>query len=89
VKYAASFVNSEGIKQELDKSDPTATYAVKDVIAGWQNILPLMKEGDHWQVFVPASLAYGIPGSNGGEIPKNAVVIYDMELVDVISENNK
>jgi FKBP-type peptidyl-prolyl cis-trans isomerase len=92
VKYVASFMNSEGVQQEFDNSqtrNTPATYAVKDVVEGWQVILPLMKEGDHWKVFVPASLAYGIPGSNGGEIPKNAVVIYDMELVDVISENNK
>ena len=92
VQYVARFMNGEGVQQEFDNStirNTPATFAVKEVIEGWQVIFPLMKEGDHWQVFVPASLAYGIPGSNGGEIPKNAVVIYDLELVDVISENNK
>lgn len=87
VHYSASFIDGEKL-QEFDSSykrNEPASFLVKEVIPGWQEILPLMKEGDRYQVVVPARLGYGIPGITGGEIPMTATLVYELELVDVIS----
>ena len=34
-------------------------FPVSGVIAGWTEVLQLMKVGDKWQVFIPTELAYG------------------------------
>ena len=59
-----------------------ATFPVKGVIAGWTEALKLMKEGDKWQLFIPAELAYGEHGA-GNDIPPNATLVFDIELLKV------
>ncbi|MFM7845256.1 MAG: FKBP-type peptidyl-prolyl cis-trans isomerase, partial [Planctomycetota bacterium] len=42
---------------------------------------PLMKVGDKWRLYVPSELAYGADGF--GPVPPNAVLIFDLELLEV------
>lgn len=56
-----------------------ATINLAQVIPGWQEIIPMMTEGDSWTVFIPAELGYGEVG--GGEvIPPNSVLVFDITL---------
>jgi len=41
-----------------------------------------MRPGDEWLVYVPPSLGYGEQGI--GPIPGNAVLVFRMELLDVL-----
>ena len=52
------------------------------VIAGWTEAMPLMKEGDHWQLFIPSELAYGDRGS-GSKIPGGSALIFEIEILKV------
>ena len=61
------------------------TFPVAGVIKGWQEVLPLMKEGAKWQVYIPAELAYG-PRGAGDIIGPNEVLVFDIELLSVKSE---
>ena len=41
-----------------------------------------MKEGDTWQLFIPAKLAYAERGA-GQDIGPNEVLVFEVELVTV------
>jgi hypothetical protein len=43
----------------------------------------MMKAGSKWDFVVPTELAYGQRGVPSGGIPPNAILIYELELLDV------
>lgn len=53
------------------------------VIKGWDIALQKMKKGEHATVIIPSRLAYG-KNSPTPSIPSNSILIFDVELVDVI-----
>lgn len=71
---------------EFDSSFKTGApveLKVGQVIPGWVEILQLMKEGDRMQVTIPSELAYGETGAPP-VIPPNSVLLFEMELVEVV-----
>jgi FKBP-type peptidyl-prolyl cis-trans isomerase len=58
-----------------------ATLVVNKVIPGWIEALELMREGDHWQVVIPAKLAYGDRTMGDGVIPPNQTLVFDLRLI--------
>jgi FKBP-type peptidyl-prolyl cis-trans isomerase len=52
-------------------------------IKGWQEALKLMPAGSKWQLFVSPGLAYGERGVPRANIPPNAALIFDVELLSV------
>lgn len=61
-----------------------ATFVTNRLIPGWTEALQIMREGDHWQLFIPATLAYGTRGAGDGLIPPNQTLVFDLELLKVI-----
>jgi len=51
------------------------------VIAGWDEAVPLLKKGGKATFYIPSHLAYGERGA-APRIEPNAVLIFDIELVD-------
>lgn len=57
------------------------SFKVNEVLRGWQEVLPRMKTGDHWQVFLPPDMAYGERGQP--PIGPNEALAFDIKLVEV------
>lgn len=58
-----------------------AAFKVANVIPGWIEALQIMREGDRWQLVIPAGLAYGARGAGDGMIPPNQTLVFDMQLL--------
>ncbi len=79
--YHGKLIDGTVFDSSVNRNSP-ATFPVNGVIQGWQEALPLMKEGDKWELFIPYTLAYGENGA-GGSIPPFATLIFEVELITV------
>jgi len=79
--YKGTLIDGTEFDSSLKHGQP-ATFAVGQVIKGWQEILPLMPTGSKWQVFIPSDLAYGARGA-GASIGPNETLVFDIELLEV------
>ena len=82
VNYRGALINGKEFDSSYQRGTP-ATFSVNGIIKGWQEALPLMKEGAKWQVFIPAELGYGLQGGPGGGIGPNETLIFDIELIGI------
>lgn len=85
--YRGTLINGTEFDSSYKRNEP-AIFPVQGVIKGWQEVLPLMKEGAKWQVFIPAELGYGQQGA-GAAIGPNETLIFEIELVSVKQEDGK
>ena len=81
VNYRGTLINGTEFDSSYKRGQP-ATFPVNGVIQGWQEALPMMKEGAKWQIFVPAKLAYGERGA-GPMIGPEATLVFDIELMKI------
>ena len=79
--YHGKLLEGTVFDSSVNRGTP-ATFPVNGVIQGWQEALPMMKEGDKWELFIPYELAYGESGA-GGSIPPFATLIFEVELINV------
>lgn len=83
VHYRGTLTDGTVFDSSYDRGMP-ATFGVGQVIRGWTEALKLMKPGDKWMLHIPSSLAYGSQAV-GGKIPPNSDLIFEVELLQVIS----
>lgn len=79
--YRGTLIDGKVFDSSYDRNQP-ATFPLSNVIPGWQEVLPMMKVGSKWKVFIPSELAYGEHGA-GGSIGPNETLIFDIELIDI------
>jgi len=73
---------TDGTEFDCSYARGPATFTPEQVIPGWTEALQAMKKGDKWELTVPPSLGYGARGAPPA-IPGNAVLIFEMELLDI------
>lgn len=67
----------------FDQSSSTGViFGLSNVIEGWTEGIPLFREGGSGTLFIPSALAYGPEGR--GDIGGDAVLFFDIELLEVI-----
>lgn len=78
VSYAGRLLKTGEI---FDQNDRIA-FPLSGVIAGWKLAIPMLGEGDSATFYIPSKLAYG-PQGYPGEIPPDAILIFDVKLLAV------
>lgn len=84
VHYRGTLLNGKEFDSSYKREKPVE-FPVNQVISGWTEALLLMKVGSKWQIFIPADLAYGERGA-GQTIEPNAMLIFEVELLEIKSE---
>nr|WP_225780353.1 FKBP-type peptidyl-prolyl cis-trans isomerase [Pseudomonas sp. Marseille-Q3773] len=79
--YHGTLIDGTVFDSSYDRGQP-AEFPVGGVIAGWTEALQLMNAGSKWRLYVPSELAYGAQGV--GSIPPHSVLVFDVELLDVL-----
>ncbi|MBX2809971.1 MAG: FKBP-type peptidyl-prolyl cis-trans isomerase [Cellvibrionaceae bacterium] len=82
VHYRGTLTNGTEFDSSYSRNEP-ATFPVQGVIPGWVEALQLMQVGDKWELVIPSDLAYG-SGGTGNSIGPNAVLVFEVELLDVV-----
>ena len=81
VYYIGQFINGEIFDQSPEGE--AVTLPLNAVIPGWSEGIQLIGEGGKIRLFLPPELAYGASGS--GPIGPNQALIFDVDLLKVIS----
>ena len=81
VHYRGSKVNGLEFDSSFARGVPEQ-FTVNSVLKGWQEVLPLMKTGSTWQIFVPPELAFGPRGNP--PVGPNEALIFDLKLVEIV-----
>ncbi len=83
VHYAGRLANGKKFDSSVDRGEPFVfSIGVGQVIKGWDEGVMSMNVGGKRQLIIPAELGYGARGA-GGDIPPNAELIFDVELLSV------
>lgn len=83
VHYHGTLVDGEVFDSSVDRGTP-AQFPVNGVIKGWTEALLKMNVGSKWKIFVPSELAYGSQGAGQGAIQPNEVLIFEVELLEIV-----
>lgn len=81
VHYRGSKINGLEFDSSFARGVPEQ-FMVNSVLRGWQEVLPLMKTGSTWQIFVPPELAFGARGNP--PVGPNEALIFDLKLVEIV-----
>ncbi|WP_051296165.1 FKBP-type peptidyl-prolyl cis-trans isomerase [Eisenibacter elegans] len=82
VHYTGMLLNGTKFDSSVDRKEPFKfPVGVGAVIPGWDEGISLMPKGEKATFLIPSHLAYG-PNGAGGAIPANAVLIFEVEMLD-------
>ncbi len=83
--YDAAKLDGKGLQFDSSIGGTPFSFALGlgTVIAGWDKGVPGMKIGGLRRLVIPPSLGYGT--ARYGPIPPDATLVFDIQLVDVLS----
>lgn len=86
VHYIGWVENGREFNNSYKLGRPSEFQLGPALIPGWNEALQTMKVGGKRRIILPPSLAYGEAG-RGPEIPPNATVIFEVELLGIRSRS--
>ena len=84
VHYRGTLINGTEFDSSYARGEPVV-FGVGQVISGWTEALQLMQVGSKYKLFIPSDLAYGAGGA-GDLIGPNAALVFEVELLDIPSQ---
>jgi FKBP-type peptidyl-prolyl cis-trans isomerase len=87
MRYTGKLLDGKVFDSNMGNDKPVFTFPVgqHQVIAGWDEGVALLKKGTKATFYIISSLGYGARGA-GAAIGPNAVLLFDVEVVDIVSE---
>lgn len=85
VHYKGTLLDGETFDSSYERGEP-AVFALPQVVPGWQEGIALMPVGSKYRFWIPAELGYGEQGTPGGPIGPNAVLTFEVELLDIVEQ---
>lgn len=83
VHYTGFLTDGKVFDSSIERRNPISfELGTGSVIRGWDEGIALMNIGDKFRLIIPADLGYGAHGA-GSDIPPNATLLFDVELVNV------
>lgn len=80
--YKGTLINGSQFDSSYDRGQPSE-FPVGGVIKGWTEALTMLKTGSKVKLFIPSELGYGASARPG--IPANSVLIFEVELIDIVA----
>ncbi len=84
VHYTGYLVDGTKFDSSVDRGTP-ASFPLANVIKGWTEGVGSMNVGGKRKLIIPYALAYG-PAGRQGAIPPKATLIFDVELLKIVSD---
>ncbi|MDR1566753.1 MAG: FKBP-type peptidyl-prolyl cis-trans isomerase [Treponema sp.] len=84
VHYRGAFLDGRVFDSSYDRGEPDE-FPLQGVIPGWSEGILLIKTGGKSRLYIPSKLAYGVRGA-GNNIPPNAALIFEVELLDILEQ---
>jgi FKBP-type peptidyl-prolyl cis-trans isomerase len=81
VHYKGSLIDGKEFDSSYKRNEP-AVFQVNQVIAGWQEALPLMEVGTTAELYIPPDLAYGDRGAPP-VIEPGSMLVFQVELLAI------
>jgi FKBP-type peptidyl-prolyl cis-trans isomerase len=82
VHYEGALTNGQVFDSSIARGKPLL-MPLANLVPAWMEALPRMHVGDEWMLYVPPELGYGPEGS--GPIPPNAVLVFRIKLLGMLS----
>jgi FKBP-type peptidyl-prolyl cis-trans isomerase len=88
VNYRGTLIDGKVFDSSYESGAPRE-FQLGRVIQGWQIGLQKMKVGSKYMFYIPAELGYGKNVRPDGPIKANSVLIFEVELLDIVKEPKK
>lgn len=82
VHYHGTLIDGKVFDSSVERGQPF-DLSLNQVIPGWTQVLQLMPVGSKWKVYIPSELGYR--DRPAGEIPPFSTLIFEIELLDIVS----
>jgi FKBP-type peptidyl-prolyl cis-trans isomerase len=79
VNYEGKLIDGAVFDSSYARNEPIS-FPLSNVIAGWQEGVPMMRVGETWEFAIPAGLAYG--ADSAGPIPGGSTLLFKVELLE-------
>jgi FKBP-type peptidyl-prolyl cis-trans isomerase FklB len=80
VRYKGSLIDGT-VFDETKAADKPAEFELNGLVKGWQEVVPLMRDGDKIEAVFPPDYGYGRAGK--GPIKGDQVLVFEIELITV------